>query len=193
MDHIWKKSKDLFIDISPYLNDLYGASIFAVDKDGNKFHFDGADYRSNDGSWYPCGAIGILKKYDDNGETGYILDTKRFCRLMGVGGTPKVANENGVLGLCKSLSYGMPIENLQRFTAAAQSGSSDLLDFVAADGEEIQGPEDPVIIYKNGSSYGAINMKVFLSTRTNKLPGRLSSHPITIGCNESFFARNAAF
>lgn len=193
MDHVWKKSKDLFIDISPYLNDFYGASIFAVDKDGNKFHFDEADYRSNDGSWYPCGAIGILKKYDDNGETGYILDTKRFRYLMGIGGTPKVANENGVLGLCKSLSYGMPIENLKRFTAAVESGSSELLDFVATDGEEIQAPENPIIIYKNGSSYGAIHMKDFLSTRTNELPGHLSSHPITIGCNESFFARNAAY
>lgn len=191
--NVWEKSEKLFIDITPYINDMYGASIYAVDKSGGKFYFDEADYRSNDGSWYPCGAIGILKKYDDKGETGYILDTKRFCRMMGIGGTPGVANEQGVLGLCKSLSYGMPIENLQRFAAAAESGSSELLDFVAADGEEIQSPEDPIIIFKNGSSYGAINMKGFLSTRTNELPGHLSSHPITIGCNESFFAENAAF
>lgn len=187
--NVWKKSENLFTDITPYINDMYGASIYAIDKNGNKFYFDGADYREED-SWFPSSAIGYVRKVDKGIESGSILDTKRFCHLMGIGGTPKVANKNGVLGLCREISGTSEVTQLAN---AIKSGSSALLNFVAIDGEEIQAPENPIIIYKNGSSYGAINMKEFLSTRTNELPGHLSSHPITIGCNESFFAENAAY
>ena len=183
----WTQYQDLFFDITAKMVNIGQTNIYVVDKDGDRLDFVSKDFRK-ESSWYPSSAIGYLRKYDDGIEGGEILDTKRFRHLMGIGGTSGIANENGVLGLCRKIyATSQNSGEIYEFAEAAQTGSSELLTFVASDNQEVESPEDPIIIYKNGTSYGTISMKDFLKKKSSDLPGNLSSHPITVNCNEFFF------